>query len=303
MKNSLEKTDSLGSLGYLGRFINSLKLTFASSIFKYKIIESFWFLDTGTHTERIKLYLIGLKIFLDNDREFYDFKDYHLKRKIWIHVSIVLFFLSFAYISFIWIQGAFFLLWKDEFVIVLFVILATYFGLAYAIFSEFNKKTSKMESFFNYIDIETKRNNYDAFLRISEDDQESLDNFYCMFKDRKNHENIVEKYQISNQVLLIAIDFFIGKFGSISDFRNESIITANFRMNVTGFDKFISKITNAHPTTVQRFFDNKSRGNTKIISKEDIWALNQVKNLFLDCGLRNLVKEVDEFIKNGHAQK
>jgi hypothetical protein len=65
-----------------------------------------------------------------------------------------------------------------------------YFSIKFLFFYNSIKHLRKTESFFNYIDYGNKQNNYDAFLKISEDDQESLSYFTTMFKSKTDFENM-----------------------------------------------------------------------------------------------------------------
>lgn len=296
MKNSLEKTESLGSFGYLGRFINSLKLTSDSSILKCMLIEGLWFLESGTRLERIKNYLIGLKIFINHGKKFSYFKKYHLLRRIFIKIINISVIILLFIICYLWMSAGLF----SQFAVTTgLVVLASSLFAFNHIYSLMADNIKLIKPFFDYIDQKSKQKTYIKFLKMSEYDEEILKEFEDFFSNSTNLEDNRGKYNGKHTELLLAIDFFIGEFGSVSEFRDKVTSNRDLRMNRTGFDKFISLIINAHPSTVNRFFNDNivERVKAKKLTSDDLANFKTVKEIFSDSGLHELVKEVEKFIK------
>lgn len=295
MENSFEKKESLGSSKLLGRFTSSLKISSETSMSKYKTVDSLWFLDSGTRLERIKYFLIGLKVFINHGKTFGDFKKFHLKRKNNIKIIKISTIISLFIICYLWISSGLF----SQFAVPTGLGFLAIFLLTFNyIFSSMTENIKVIEPFFDYIDEKSKRKTYIKFLKMSEYDQEILKEFEDFFSNSINLEDNKEKYNGKHTELLLAIDFFIGEFGSVSDFRDKVTGNRNPRMNRTGFDKFISLLINAHPSTVNRFFNDGivDRVRTKKLTSTDLGNFKTVKEIFSDSGLHELVEEVEEFI-------
>jgi hypothetical protein len=321
----------LGILKFIDKCKNLLKLTPDSTINKYKNIEYLWFLDSGSEEERIKLYLIGLKIFKknqeilnnknndldeknndfdkknkefdENNHVFDDFKGFHLDRKkrIYEFKRIILYVLIFF--SLLWIVCWIFLLWKIQYILIFPVI---YFSIKFLFFNNSIKNLRKNESFFNYIDYGNKRNNYDAFLKISEEDQESLSYFTYMFRSKKDFEKLSVKHNLNGSEKLIALNMFLGELGAISKFRMlKSKLSSGERITYTNFDEFVSRLMNMDTTNVRKFFSKRvwELENKHELNEVDERQLKNVRDFFLDFQLHVVADKVSNIINNKNFKK
>lgn len=266
------------------------------SLGEYKAKESFWYFDELSEEERVLAYRLGWHVFDSNKMFFEDFSAFHRRR---------------GYL----LQGLVYLIAGTLLVSTFFIVLVHPSALKYAfglfvlagsimafivIMGKARKNLRETSRFFNYIDPVGKPENYKAFLSLELNDHVGAEEFYSNLRKGIDYqEEQIEVVEYDKTISLLAIDFLIGKPGSLNDLK-QKLLQQDPDLSSGGFDKVVSSVIGGTDRGVRDYFSKISSEilNAKELSGKRKEQLFKVREIFVKAALKRKVASVDDFIAN-----
>lgn len=269
---------------------NPFKLTVNSPLYKYKIHDSFWFLDSASQSERLHTYSIGYNIFKNHNKNFTDFKNFHQYRQIFLFTINLLFLLLVIRAAYlILIQN--FTFWEFQ---AAFLILISSTIFLFWIFKDPLQNVRKIHSYFAYIDPDKKPYNFKAFVKLSGSNKEEIESFSNKVDNRHDFPE-EEKSYIPE---LLALDFVFGGYGSIKNYF-EKIIPNDTSLTKSGAEKFFGKLIGTSRSSVRRYYETKPIEEMSVKEIENFCKhLIAAKEILRENDLGKKSKEVENLLAN-----
>lgn len=266
------------------------------SLGEYKAKESFWYFDELSEEERVLAYRLGWHIFDSHKMFFEDFSAFHRRRGYLLQGLVYL-------IAGILLVSTFFIVLVHpsalKFAFGLFV-LAGSIMTHIIIVGKARKNLRERSRFFTYIDPIGKPKNFEAFLNLNLNDNEGAGEFYSNLRKGVDYqEEQIEVVEYDKTISLLAIDFLIGKPGSLNDLK-QKLLQQDPDISSGGFDKVVSSVIGGTDRGVRDYF---SKISSDILSAKELTGkrkeqLFKVREIFAKAALKRKVASVDDFIAN-----
>lgn len=269
---------------------NPFKITVNSPLYKYKILDSYWFLDATSQSERLRTYSIGYNIFKNHNKNFTDFKNFHHYRQIFLLIiNLLVFLLVIRIAHLILIQN--FTFWEFQ---TAFLLLISSTIFLFWIFKEPLQNVRKIHSYFAYIDPDKKPYNFKAFVKLSGSTKEEIDSFSYKMDNRLDFPK-EEKSYIPE---LIALDFVLGGYGSIKNYF-EKIVPNDNSLSKYGVETFFGKMIGTSRSSLRRYYTSKPMEEMSEAEIENFCKnLRAAKEILRENKLEKKSKEVEELLAN-----
>lgn len=266
-----------------------------NSLGQYKVKELFWFFDELSEEERILAYRMGWQIFDQNKMFFEDYVSFHKRKGIILQAlgysMAVILFLSVVYILLVhpsalkYALGAF--------------VLAGSVMTFFVIMGKAKKNLRETQRFFTFIDPNTKKENFQAFLNLEPNDQKEAESFYENLRKgndyQEEQDNVVE---YDKTVSLLAIEMMLGELGTLNILK-QKLLQSDHTIKSGSFDKVLSSVVGGTDRGIRDYFSKISPeiANSKNLSAKRKEQLIKVKEIFINAGLREKAVEIEDFIQ------
>lgn len=267
-----------------------------NSLGQYKVKELFWFFDELSEEERILAYRMGWQIFDQNKMFFEDYTSFHKRKGIILQALgyslAAILFLSVVYILLVhpsalkYALGAF----------VLSGSIMTFF----VVMGKARKNLRETQRFFTFIDPNSKKENFQAFLNLGPNDLKEAESFYENLRkgnDYQEEQGIVVEYD--KTVSLLAIEMMLGELGTLNNLK-QKLLQSDHNIKSGSFDKVVSSVVGGTDRGIRDYFSKISPeiANSKNLSAKRKEQLIKVKEIFMNAGLREKAVDIDDFIQN-----
>jgi len=266
------------------------------SLGQYKARESFWFFDELSEEERILAYRLGWQIFDSHKMFFEDFSAFHKRRGYLLQGLgyLIASILIFAVFFIILIHPS-----ALKYAFGLFVLAGSIMAFI-VVMGKARKNLRETSRFFNYIDPIGKPENYKAFLGLNLNDYEGAEEFYSNLRKGVDYQEAkIDVVEYDKTISLLAIDFLIGKLGSLNDLK-QKLLQQDPELSSGGFDKVVSSVIGGTDRGVRDYFSKISGDilTAKELSGKRKEQLFKVREIFVKAALKRKVASVDDFIAN-----
>lgn len=266
-----------------------------NSLGQYKVKELFWFFDEFSEEERIIAYRMGWQIFDQNKMFFEDYASFHKRKGIILQALgyslAVILFLSVVYILLVHPSGL-------KYALGAFVLAGSMMTFL-VVMGKARKNLRETQRFFDFIDPNTKKENFQAFLNLESNDLKEAESFYENLRKgndyQEEHGNVVE---YDKTVSLLAIEMMLGELGTLNGLK-QKLLQSDHIIKSGSFDKVLSSVVGGTDRGIRDYFSKISPeiANSKNLSAKRKEQLIKVKEIFINAGLREKAVEIEDFIQ------
>lgn len=263
----------------------------------YKLSEYLLLFDGKSEEERIMAYRYGWHIFSENKHHFEDFSKLVVRRKWFIYLCLI-YPIAFTALSLLLALSTLIIpIWMK-------LPLAIFFSgttalIIYTLIGSTFKNIRETKIFLNYVDPSSKAANFREFENLNFDDFESAEAFYENMRAKRDYKNIQEiDTKLDKTEKLLAIDFLLGKPGTLNDLINKLCLDPHYNLTKEGIYRVIGGILAASPYNIKKDITKgiEEIRNAENLSTKRIDQLKNVKEVFTHSKLIAKANEVDRLI-------
>ena len=266
-----------------------------NSLGQYKVKELFWFFDELSEEERILAYRMGWQIFDQNKMFYEDYVSFHKRKGIILQALgyslAVILFLSVVYILLVHPSGL-------KYALGAFVLAGSIMTFL-VVMGKARKNLRETQRFFNFIDPNSKKENFQAFLNLEPNDLKEAVSFYENLRKRNDYQEEQGKVvEYDKTVSLLAIEIMLGELGTLNGLK-QKLLQSDHTIKSGSFDRVLSSVVGGTDRGIRDYFSKISPeiANSKSLSAKRKLQLIKVKEIFINAGLREKAVDIDDFIQ------
>lgn len=263
----------------------------------YKLREYLLLFDGSSEEERMLAYRYGWHTFSSNRQHFEDFARFIRRRKWFIYLSliypIILTFLSLLLaVSVLTIDVTL----KVPMALIFSGITA---GIIYNLIGNTLKNIRETCIFLKYVDPTEKLANFREFETLDFQDREGAQHFYENMREKRDYDfSEISESSLDKTEKLLAIDFLLGKPGTLNEMINKLCMGPNCSLSKEGVFRVLGEILSASPSNIKKDISGRVKEirSGENLSPKRIDQLRNVKGIFSQAKLALKAFEIDRLI-------